>query len=319
MTDRKIYLPILTLVIGLLFLFIFGDYQDSRRFINVLAVLMILNSILILPYRLSAKYFYDSIGIKKYKSIDIDGVYDSLKFDLNYILKEKYKYFEKFDIVTNLGTSEHVFNQKSCFENIHNLCGIDGLMIHLLPINGFENHCFFNYHFLFFKHLSEVNNYEILFVDYYSTTYYLENDSEYIIIILKKTNDLAFINPLQKSINDKRFKIDKFKIDCYAERFKKIMNLDFFSINNVAIFGTALAGAEAYSFLVKNEKNIICFIDDFNFGFYDNTNIPVISFNEFKENYEQKVDLIIQGNNQKGDISSRNISIPVLELSKLIY
>ena len=57
MTDRKIYLPILTLVIGLLFLFIFGDYQDSRRFINVLAVLMILNSILILPYRLSAKYF----------------------------------------------------------------------------------------------------------------------------------------------------------------------------------------------------------------------------------------------------------------------
>ena len=99
---------------------------------------------------LSAKDLYLKMGFDVYNSIDADGTNESLVFDLNQKIKEKYNFDKQYDFVTNFGTSEHVFNQQAFFENVHNLTKKDGLMFHILPFEGQFNHCYFNYHPIFF-------------------------------------------------------------------------------------------------------------------------------------------------------------------------
>lgn len=268
--------------------------------------------------RLSSEYFYKNIGIKDYTCIDLDGVHNSLKFDLNLDINKVYKFNNTYDIVTNIGTSEHIFNQKSCFENIHNLCNENGLMIHLLPTKGHENHCFFNYHSTLFEHLSEANNYEILYIDFQKTTYYESNDSEHILVVLKKKTSDLFRNPIQNKINQPKIKINNLN-NIYIKRFNLLTGFDMNNINNIAIFGTKVAAEEAYFFSKKLDKNVVCFIDDFEKGFYKKTNIPIVNIDCFLKNYQNKVDLVFQGNKQKGNLSKRKvIDIPIFEISSLI-
>ena len=80
------------------------------------------------------KDFFHALNFSAYNSIDINGAYNSLQFDLNYNLKEKYKFIKDYDLVINNGTGEHIFNQYSLLKNIHNLCNINGCMLHILPL-----------------------------------------------------------------------------------------------------------------------------------------------------------------------------------------
>jgi hypothetical protein len=64
------------------------------------------------------------------------------------------------ELVTNNGTSEHIFDQRSCFENAHRLCKVDGCMIHVLPFHPWVNHGFFNYNPILFRDLAIANEYE---------------------------------------------------------------------------------------------------------------------------------------------------------------
>ena len=117
---------------------------------------------------LNTRDFYLKMGFKNYDCIDADGTNNALVFDLNHNIQKKYNFQKKYDLVTNLGTSEHVFNQKNCFLNIHNLAKKDGLIFNILPFEGQFNHCYFNYHPVFFYDLALFNNYEILGFWYYS-------------------------------------------------------------------------------------------------------------------------------------------------------
>ncbi|MGD2179770.1 hypothetical protein [Lusitaniella coriacea] len=117
---------------------------------------------------ITAKNLYQSIGFENYQCIDADGLHDALVFDLNQNIQKTYNFLEKFDLVTNHGTTEHCFNQYTCFLNIHNLCAINGLMIHVLPVQGYVNHGLFNYNPSFFYNLAAANNYKLIGV-YLST------------------------------------------------------------------------------------------------------------------------------------------------------
>lgn len=269
--------------------------------------------------RLSTRYLYESLSIKKYDCIDIDGAHESLNFDLNYNLQEKYNFTNKYDIVTNFGTTEHVFNQYSCFENIHNLCNTHGLIIISLPIQGYSNHCFFNYHPTFFEHLADSNNYEILYMDYNISTYHSTDDSKSITLIFKKLKDEAFVMPIQTKINQPRNTLNKFSYGTILKQFYEITNIDLNNINNLAIFGTAQAGEEAYSFSQKANKQVLCFIDDFKTGYFRDSKIPIVSYEEFIDSYQSRIDLVIQGNYQNGDIQNRSgFKAELVELSSLI-
>jgi len=111
-----------------------------------------------------AKLFYKIIfDYKTYTAIDLHGTSLAIKHDLNHQLPE----LGKYDVVTNIGTGEHVFNQYMFFKNIHDVTKENGVMIHVMPNQGCYDHGFFNYHPTFIFDIAHANQYELLAM-YYS-------------------------------------------------------------------------------------------------------------------------------------------------------
>ncbi len=110
----------------------------------------------------TTKDYFTSIGFNDYKSIDINGAYGSLQFDLNKNILETYNFNQKYDLVINNGTGEHVFNQYSLFLNFHNLTKVNGIMLNILPFIDWINHGFYNFNPIFFADLAASNNYDII-------------------------------------------------------------------------------------------------------------------------------------------------------------
>jgi hypothetical protein len=63
---------------------------------------------------------------------------------MNKNLAKDYDVHEKFDIVTNFGTTEGICNQANMFKNMHDLCNINGIMIGIVPFQGKVSNGFFN-------------------------------------------------------------------------------------------------------------------------------------------------------------------------------
>ncbi len=110
----------------------------------------------------NTKDFFLSAGFKEYKSIDINGAYESYQFDLNKNISELYNFNKKYNLVINNGTGEHVFNQYTLFLNFHNLTKVNGIMLNILPFIDWINHGFYNFNPIFFGDLAASNNYEII-------------------------------------------------------------------------------------------------------------------------------------------------------------
>ncbi|MFC6283174.1 MULTISPECIES: hypothetical protein [Polaromonas] len=155
----------------------------------------------------NAKELYALLGFANYKCIDASGGNDALLMDLNKDIREEYGFFESYDLVTNLGTAEHCFNQFTVFKNLHDICKRGGVMVHALPAQGNVNHGFYNYHPRFFLDLAVANGYEILdlsfTVDYKSTLIkytkaeFQNWDSHDILFyaVFRKVNDAPFCTP----------------------------------------------------------------------------------------------------------------------------
>lgn len=155
----------------------------------------------------TAEQLYRSVGFEKYCCIDASGELDALIFDLNVDIRAQYGFRDQFDLVTNLGTAEHCFDQCAVFRNIHNLCKVGGLMIHAAPSQGNVNHAFYNYQPRFFMDLAKANGYEILSiaftVDYTPRLidYTIENfrrwDNHDILlyVVLRKVDNRDFVVP----------------------------------------------------------------------------------------------------------------------------
>jgi len=109
----------------------------------------------------STKDFYLSLGFSKYIAVDVNTERDAIAMDLNSDISKQYNFTEKFDLVTNNGTGEHVFNQYTLFLNAHNLCKVNGYMIHVLPFYRWVDHGFYNYNPNLFPCLSYQNDYQL--------------------------------------------------------------------------------------------------------------------------------------------------------------
>lgn len=108
-------------------------------------------------------YFTD-LGFSNYLAIDVNTELRAVAMDLNFILKDKYNYTTEFDYVTNNGTGEHIFDQRTVFENMHNLCKPGGIMINVLPFAPWFNHCFYSFHPGLFRDIAAANGYEWQFM-----------------------------------------------------------------------------------------------------------------------------------------------------------
>ncbi len=119
-----------------------------------------------------AREFWEWLGFT-YASIDIDESPGSIALDLNFdSVPTENK--GKFNLITNLGTTEHVANQLNAFKVIHDLTAVGGIMLHNLPAQGMMNHGLVNYNPKFFWMLSRSNGYKWLYADYTSDAYYYD-------------------------------------------------------------------------------------------------------------------------------------------------
>jgi SAM-dependent methyltransferase len=139
-----------------------------------------------------------------YVSLDIVEAPYVFHFDLNNdqvpdSLKDKY------DIVINTGTTEHVLNQLNTWKAIHDLAKPGGLVYSLFLMNGFGPHGLIRYCNRFVDLLAAANKYEIIFREIHQRTYSqwrsevgaAANPDDFIIdqcewAIFKKSSDAPF-------------------------------------------------------------------------------------------------------------------------------
>ena len=103
---------------------------------------------------------FEQAGME-YTSIDIAYGYKTLLLDLNHSPLPS-QFFQKFDLVLNFGTTEHILDQYNSFKIIHEATKVGGFMYHQLPSSGFVDHGYFVYTGRFFFDLAGFNGYEIV-------------------------------------------------------------------------------------------------------------------------------------------------------------
>ena len=147
----------------------------------------------------TGKDYFVAKGVKEHISIDWNGKNGALKRDLANPVNEWKGYF---DMVTNHGTTEHVWNQYQVFRNIHNFCRPGGTMIHAVPIiGGWAKHCSFHYDTVFFDLLAECAGYKCItnenrLVSYRGSGRNASIDKTDVCAILLKEKDVDFVSEL---------------------------------------------------------------------------------------------------------------------------
>lgn len=177
------------------------------------------------PAPTNAAELYARYGLKHYLCIDAGGSDTEHKLiaDLNRPIKEQKPDIQTFDIVTNLGTSEHCFDQVGVFRNVHDLCEVNGLIIHNLCSQGLVNHGYYNYHPRFAFEMAQANQYQILkmwftvdftseLIEYTKDNFELYDDRDIMIyVILKKTRNAPFRLPFD-SMFEKDNQLQEYKL-----------------------------------------------------------------------------------------------------------
>lgn len=97
----------------------------------------------------------------EYQSFDVCPGLKTELLDLNFDRLPE-KHFEKYDVVINFGTTEHIFNQWNSFEVMHDAIKVGGVIYHQLPMSAYLDHGYYCYTPLFFKDLAEANHYEVV-------------------------------------------------------------------------------------------------------------------------------------------------------------
>jgi hypothetical protein len=115
------------------------------------------------PWEIADWYYRFMLRQPKRHAIDLDenAGEEAWKLDLNNPLPQGFGE-DFFDLIINTGTTEHVFNQKQVWETIHDACKVGGLMVHAMPLWGWLDHGFYNYHPTFVCDVAAENGYEIV-------------------------------------------------------------------------------------------------------------------------------------------------------------
>ena len=184
------------------------------------------------PIRNPVQYvweYFEDLGYSEYIAIDINTELRSIAMDLNFILKDKYNYTEQFDLVTNNGTGEHIFDQRTVFENMHNLCKVGGIMLCVLPFAPWINHGFYNYHPALFRDIAAANGYE------WRMLWLAQNTGKYVEMPINISSWAHFeqkkprnpVSDLEKAYDELHNKDGKAQNISIVSAYKKINNAPF--------------------------------------------------------------------------------------------
>lgn len=113
-----------------------------------------------------AKVFYQSIGCRRYEAIDANGrgtitgdlnrpfrIGGPLQFDL-----------PRFDLVTDFGTGEHIFDQAQVWRTVHDLTRVGGLIAFDRPGQGYRGHGFYRTDPCLFRDIADTNGYRLVYL-----------------------------------------------------------------------------------------------------------------------------------------------------------
>ena len=105
--------------------------------------------------------FLGSLGCSEYKSLDFSN-YESVDyiFDLNNPDVPK-ELIERFDIILDSGTIEHVFHIPNVLNNLFKMLKIDGRIIHMSPSSNNIDHGFYMFSPTLFSDYYEANKFDI--------------------------------------------------------------------------------------------------------------------------------------------------------------
>lgn len=137
-----------------------------------------------------AKIMYEKRGAK-HTSIDINGRSGSLPLDLDYPIPNNLE--NKFDLITNYGTTEHVNNQYSVFKNIHSVGKVGCVVVHGVPlVNNWKKHCRWYYSIQFFSSLASACSYKIIGLEIVKKNFY-KYPKNLVACIFRKEKENLFI------------------------------------------------------------------------------------------------------------------------------
>lgn len=103
---------------------------------------------------------YAQMGCGRYVSIDGNGRATHLA-DLNAPLPKAVLALGPFDLVTDFGTGEHVFDQAQVWRTLHALTRPGGRIVFDRPAQGYPEHGFYNCHETLYRDLAAANDYAI--------------------------------------------------------------------------------------------------------------------------------------------------------------
>ena len=102
------------------------------------------------------------LGFESCDSLDFDNSEEAtISYDLNQSnLPKELK--EKYDIIFNFGTMEHIFHLPNFFQNTFNMLNTGGIIFHSSPLNNMADHGFYQISPTLFYDYYCANNYQIL-------------------------------------------------------------------------------------------------------------------------------------------------------------
>lgn len=104
-------------------------------------------------FRRPARDLFDELGVGRYETIDANGN-ASILADLNLPLDP---HPGQFDLVTDVGTAEHIWDICQCWRTMHSLCKPNGIVFFIKQTQGWPNHGFYNTQRCFFDDLVAAN------------------------------------------------------------------------------------------------------------------------------------------------------------------
>lgn len=110
--------------------------------------------------RVPAVTLYKKLGCGRYVSID-GNKSGTMMHDLNIPLPD----IGTFDLVTDFGTGEHIFNQLQVWVTIHQLVKVGGHIGVIRPEQGYPTHSFYRTDECWFRDIAAANTYTILKLD----------------------------------------------------------------------------------------------------------------------------------------------------------
>lgn len=111
--------------------------------------------------RLAKDWYERDLGCGRYVSIDGNGRAThtaDLNLPLPFVL-------EPFDLVTDFGTGEHIFDQAQVWRTLHYLTKPGGFIAFDRPSSGYPKHCYYVTNECLYRDIAAANGYEVLWLE----------------------------------------------------------------------------------------------------------------------------------------------------------